>query len=86
MDQLHINKAHVIGYGMGGGVALHLAVSHQHRNASLTSIGQCGFVASRGLEQFEPEWLVQNGRHKIHDGKAFGCPSRQLAAISAAEG
>lgn len=63
MDRLHITKAHVIGYGMGGGVALHLAVSHPHRLVSLTSIGQCGFVAAEGSEEFEPEWLLQNGRN-----------------------
>ncbi|MDQ0878756.1 pimeloyl-ACP methyl ester carboxylesterase [Paenibacillus sp. V4I3] len=63
MDQLHISNAHVIGYGMGGGVALHCAVSHPHRIASLTSIGQCGFVASKRSEEFEPEWLLQNGHN-----------------------
>ncbi len=63
MDQLHIPKAHVIGYGMGGGVALHCAVNHPQRIATLTSIGQCGFIASMGSEEYEPEWLLENGRH-----------------------
>ncbi|SFK83276.1 Pimeloyl-ACP methyl ester carboxylesterase [Paenibacillus sp. 1_12] len=63
MDQLQISKAHVIGYGMGGGVALYCAVNHPQRMASLTSIGQSGFVASMGSEEFEPEWLLQNDRH-----------------------
>ncbi|MCR8630202.1 alpha/beta fold hydrolase [Paenibacillus radicis (ex Xue et al. 2023)] len=63
MDQLQIPKAHIIGYGMGGGVALHCAVAQPHRIASLTSIGQSGFVASMGSEEFEPEWLLQNGRY-----------------------
>jgi len=63
MDQVHIPKAHVIGYGMGGGVALYCAINHPQRIASLTSIGQSGFVASMGSEEFEPEWLLQNGRN-----------------------
>jgi len=62
MNQQHIPKAHFIGYGMGGGVSFHCAVSHPNRIASLTSIGQCGFVACEGSEDFEPEWLLQNGR------------------------
>ncbi|MEK8128819.1 alpha/beta hydrolase [Paenibacillus filicis] len=60
MDQLDIPKAHLIGYGMGGGVALYCAVNQPHRVATLTSIGQSGFMASMGSEEFEPEWLIQN--------------------------
>ncbi|MGN7385319.1 Uncharacterized carboxylesterase nap [Chlamydia abortus] len=60
MDQLQIQQAHFIGYGMGGGVALHCAVNQPERVASLTSIGQSGFVASMGSEEFEPERLLQN--------------------------
>ncbi|WNQ12113.1 alpha/beta hydrolase [Paenibacillus aurantius] len=62
MDHLGLSRVHLIGYGMGGGVALHLAVHHPERVASLTSIGQCGFVSSKGSEEYEPEWLEQNGR------------------------
>ncbi|GIP36984.1 alpha/beta hydrolase [Paenibacillus sp. J31TS4] len=67
LDHANISKAHLIGYGMGGGVALHCAVYHPERVASLTSIGQCGFVASQGSEEFEPEWLLQNGRMEFID-------------------
>ncbi|MCZ8513895.1 alpha/beta hydrolase [Paenibacillus filicis] len=63
MNQLQISKAHLIGYGMGGGVALYCAIKHPNRIASLTSIGQSGFVASQGSEEFEPEWLVRNNRN-----------------------
>lgn len=62
MDQLQISKVHLIGYGMGGGVALHLAVDHPNRFSTVTSIGQCGFVASTGSEEYEPEWLLQHNR------------------------
>ncbi|UNK16145.1 alpha/beta hydrolase [Paenibacillus sp. N3/727] len=64
MDQLQIPKAHLIGYGMGGGVALYCAMYQPQRVASLTSIGQSGFVASMGSEEFEPEWLI---KHKKYD-------------------
>ncbi|PYI53187.1 alpha/beta hydrolase [Paenibacillus flagellatus] len=63
MDRLRLPKAHLIGYGMGGGVALHCAVNHPERIASITSIGQSGFVASMESEQFEPEWLLEHGAH-----------------------
>ncbi|QHW29836.1 alpha/beta hydrolase [Paenibacillus rhizovicinus] len=59
LDQLDIPNVHLIGYGMGGGVALYCALNHPERIASLTSIGQCGFVASAGSEEFEPERLLQ---------------------------
>ncbi|REK77875.1 alpha/beta hydrolase [Paenibacillus paeoniae] len=62
MDQLQIPKAHLIGYGMGGGVALYCALNQPHRVATLTSIGQSGFVAAMGSEAFEPEWLIQHGK------------------------
>ena len=60
MDHLQIPKAHLIGYGMGGGVALYCAVNQPQRVLTLTSIGQSGFVASMGSEEFEPEWLIRN--------------------------
>lgn len=63
MDELQISKAHLIGYGMGGGVALYCAVNNPQRVVSLTSIGQSGFVAAMGSEEFEPEWLLQHGRY-----------------------
>ncbi|WP_245699945.1 alpha/beta fold hydrolase [Paenibacillus glacialis] len=63
MNHLQIPKAHLIGYGMGGGVALYCAVYQPHRVASLTSIGQSGFVASMGSEEFEPEWLLQHNNY-----------------------
>lgn len=63
MDRLELSKAHLIGYGMGGGVALYCALNQPQRVASITSIGQSGFVASMGSEQFEPEWLLEHERY-----------------------
>ncbi|MDF2723468.1 MAG: alpha/beta hydrolase, partial [Paenibacillus sp.] len=67
MDHLHIDKAHLIGYGMGGGVSLHCAVNQPVRVATLTSIGQCGFVAAQGSEEFEPESLLQHKNYAFID-------------------
>ncbi|MFD0717660.1 alpha/beta fold hydrolase [Paenibacillus sp. GCM10027626] len=63
MDQLQLSKAHLVGYGMGGGVALYCAVNQPQRIMSITSIGQSGFVASMQSEEFEPEWLLAHERH-----------------------
>lgn len=63
MDQLEIERAHLIGYGMGGGVAFYCAVNHHERITTLTSIGQCGFVAATGSEEFEPQVLIDNEKH-----------------------
>lgn len=63
MNQLGIQQAHLIGYGMGGGVGLYCAIHHPDRVTSLTSIGQSGYVASYGSEEFEPEWLLENDGH-----------------------
>ena len=67
MDELQISKAHFIGYSMGGAVSLYCAVNHPDRIASLTLIGQSGFVSPVGSEEFEPEWLLENDRHHFID-------------------
>jgi pimeloyl-ACP methyl ester carboxylesterase len=78
LDHLHIRKAHVIGYSMGGLIALKLAISHPDRVASAT-LGAMGlFRPARepmlaeladSLEKgrgFEPliVWLKPPGRGK----------------------
>lgn len=62
LDALSIERAHLIGYSLGGGVALHLAAQHPERVRTLTTIG-CGGVADpAGSEYFEPEALLRNGQ------------------------
>lgn len=63
MDILKLPKVHLIGYGMGGGVALYCALNQPQSIISITSIGQSGFVASMESVQFEPEWLLEHERY-----------------------
>jgi pimeloyl-ACP methyl ester carboxylesterase len=43
LDQLHIRRAHVVGYSMGGSIALKLLQTHPDRLLSVTSGGSYGF-------------------------------------------
>ncbi|WP_409344314.1 alpha/beta fold hydrolase [Paenibacillus sp. MBLB4367] len=61
IDALNIPRAHIIGYSLGASVGLYLAVNRPERVATLTTIGTSGFADPSGVEQFEPEWLLQNG-------------------------
>ncbi|MFE4712661.1 alpha/beta fold hydrolase [Paenibacillus sp. NPDC056722] len=63
MTQLDIPKAHFIGYSLGGNVGLYLAVNHPERVISLTTIGTSGFCDPSGVEEFEPEWIIERGLH-----------------------
>lgn len=65
MDLLNIPKAHLIGYSLGANVGLYMAVHHPDKTASLTTIGSGGFCDPTGVEQFEPEWLEENGHHEF---------------------
>ncbi|MBD3919313.1 alpha/beta hydrolase [Paenibacillus sp. PR3] len=62
MDQLGIDKAHIVGYSSGANVGLYIAVNHSNRVASLTTIGTGGTCEPDGVEQFEPEWLLVHHR------------------------
>ncbi|NIK76780.1 pimeloyl-ACP methyl ester carboxylesterase [Paenibacillus castaneae] len=62
MDEMNVAKAHLIGYSLGANVGLYIAVHHQDRVASLTTIGTSGFCDPTGAEEFEPEWLVHTGQ------------------------
>ncbi|MGH8595243.1 MAG: alpha/beta fold hydrolase, partial [Gammaproteobacteria bacterium] len=42
LDQLRVERAHVLGFSMGGGVALHLAESAPERIASITMLAAIG--------------------------------------------
>ncbi|NOU70922.1 alpha/beta fold hydrolase [Paenibacillus sp. LMG 31458] len=62
MDNMDISKAHLIGYSLGANVGLYVAVNNSDRVATLTTIGSSGFCDPTGVEEFEPEWLVENGK------------------------
>jgi len=59
---LGIGRAHVIGYSLGGGVALHLAAAHPQLVRSLTVIGCGGWADPAGADEFEPEVLLHSGQ------------------------
>ncbi|WP_342549689.1 alpha/beta hydrolase [Paenibacillus sp. FSL P2-0089] len=60
MDRMNIERAHLIGYSMGAGVGLYLAVNHPGRIATLTTIGTSGFCEPAGAGEYEPEQLLAN--------------------------
>ncbi|RLA25509.1 MAG: hypothetical protein DRR11_20730 [Gammaproteobacteria bacterium] len=49
MDHLSIDQAHIVGYSMGGTLALNLAVDYPHRVRSLVVAGQ-GWASAEELE------------------------------------
>jgi Predicted hydrolases or acyltransferases (alpha/beta hydrolase superfamily) len=61
MDKMNISKAHLIGYSLGANVGLYIAVNNPDRVATLTTIGTSGFCDPTGVEEFEPERLIENG-------------------------
>lgn len=58
MDAMAIERAHVVGWSNGGGVALHLAHAHPQRMASMTLLG------SIGEQRFEG-----SGSHALEHGR-----------------
>ena len=72
MDAKSIAQAHLVGHSLGGGIALHLALNHTDRVASVTAICSAGlgpeinmayvdgFMAARRRKQLQPvlEMLV----------------------------
>ncbi|WP_176706352.1 alpha/beta fold hydrolase [Paenibacillus hemerocallicola] len=67
MDQMSIARAHLIGFSLGANVGLYMAVDHPDRVATLTTIGTSGFCDPAGVEEFEPEWIIRNGRQDFID-------------------
>lgn len=65
MDQLNIERAHLIGYSMGANVGLYIVTEHPDRAETLTTIGTGGFCNPSGADEFEPEWLEEHGKQVI---------------------
>ncbi len=60
LSALGIEKVHLIGYSLGGGVALHLAAKYPHMVHSITTIGCGGIADPIGADDYEPEALIRN--------------------------
>jgi pimeloyl-ACP methyl ester carboxylesterase len=65
LDALHISRAHLFGYSLGGNVALYMAAQAPERVATLTTIGCSGFADPQGADDFEAEALIKNGQYSI---------------------
>ena len=57
MDHLHLQRAHIVGYSMGGSIALKMLVTHPERFLTATSGGSTGF---RSTDVDETPGLIQN--------------------------
>lgn len=67
MNQMELSRVHLVSYSLGANVGLYLAVRHADRVATLTTIGTSGFCDPTGVEEYEPEWLAENGRQDTID-------------------
>lgn len=59
IQNMGLKKVHLIGYSLGGGVALHLAAKHPELVKSIITIGCGGVADGAGSEDYEPEALLQ---------------------------
>ncbi|MGN6712751.1 alpha/beta fold hydrolase [Anaerocolumna jejuensis] len=59
IEKLDLGKVHLIGYSLGGGVALHLAAKHPELVKSIVTIGCGGVPDGTGSEDYEPEALLE---------------------------
>lgn len=66
LDALHIERAHLVGYGGGAVTGFHIAVKHPERVVSLTSIGFSGlpYQVEDG-DSFLASGLLREGRFDI---------------------
>lgn len=76
MDHLEIEKAHVLGYSMGGFIVLKLATLHPER---LLSFAPCG---AGWVREPEKEWrFFQDLADDLDRGKGYGILSERLTPI-----
>lgn len=68
LDQLGLDRLHVIGSSLGGWLALEIAIRQPHRFLSMTLIGSAGLAPPpTGLEhlfRWSPEQMVRNTFHR----------------------
>lgn len=57
LDHLHIARAHVVGYSLGGSIALKLLETHPERLLSVTSGGSQGFRAGDTTELWDSAFV-----------------------------
>ena len=62
---LGIGRAHLIGYSLGGSVALHLAAKYPELVRSIITIGSGGVADPAGADEYEPEALIAAGRTDV---------------------
>ena len=77
MDHLKIEKAHLVGYSMGGIITAKLLATHPDRVMSAT-LGGAGWLREGGLEQ---KFFAAGGK----DGKPVGVCFRSLAKLALTE-
>jgi len=85
MDHLHIAKARVAGYSMGGMIAMKLAVTHPDRVSSVVLGGMGWHKADAPMNQF---WEQNNGKARLnvpsaclHGFPALGVTGEQIKAV-----
>ncbi|HEV3342505.1 MAG TPA: alpha/beta fold hydrolase [Pirellulales bacterium] len=80
LDHLKIEKAHVVGYSMGGILAANLAVRHPERVLSVT-LGGMAWLKTGGAAQ----WLFSRIGKDDRDAKAHAVCGRSLARLALSE-
>jgi pimeloyl-ACP methyl ester carboxylesterase len=80
MDELKIEKAHIVGYSMGGMIASNFVVRHPDRVRSLT-LGGMGWMKEGGAAQ----WFFKQVGKKEKDAKAHAVCGRSLAKLALTE-
>ncbi|MFG0257022.1 MAG: alpha/beta fold hydrolase [Phycisphaerales bacterium JB043] len=73
MDHLDIDRAHVLGFSMGGGVAIHMADLRADRVASLTLLSSIGIQEAEG----SGDYYFEHAKYAIGIG-GFGLGVREL--------
>lgn len=80
LDHLGIDKAHIVGYSMGGGIALQVVVENPER-VQTALIGGSGWSPSTEEELERRQPLIDD----LENGRGFGKLFERLAATDASE-